>query len=317
MIENEYLDVFDGHSEVYDFISEKINDTVYKDIKSGPCKHTNLKVFPTGEGYCRDCGISFTDVSKVKKVDKKCEHNSKYKDTNGLYICRDCGLEIEEYDFDPEWRYYNNSSGGNPSRCHASRVDDRGITKLFETQKIEIPKAIAKQVEEKYNKIVGNNTVRGKGRMAIIAACLFHTYRDFGEYRTTDYIRKLFDLTKKKMSEGIAKYRVIFKDSRIDNTSPEDLIRWILNLTGIDQSHYRKIVHITRYLNSSSILIKRSSPQSVASAVVYFYLCLNPEYKKMLGLSKSKFAEKALLSDITVTKLVKEAANISRCMIDI
>ena len=57
---------------------------------------------------------------------------------------------------------------------------------------------------------------------------------------------------------------------------------------------------------------ERSTPQSVAAATIYFYLCLFPEYKEELGLSKAKFAEKAKLSDIIISKLCIEMASICK-----
>jgi hypothetical protein len=88
-----------------------------------------------------------------------------------------------------------------------------------------------------------------------------------------------------------------------------------MSLTGIDKKHYKNIIKISRSIENSSRLLKRSSPQSVASAIIYFYLCLNPEYKAELGLTKNKFAELALLSDITVSKLVREAQMICNCVV--
>jgi transcription initiation factor TFIIIB Brf1 subunit/transcription initiation factor TFIIB len=186
---------------------------------------------------------------------------------------------------------------------------------MFAENRVDIPDAIRKRVESKYMKIVGNETVRGKGRKAIVAACLFYVYPEFGEYRTSDYIRGLFELDKKNMSAGLSRYYEVFPEARNLEIRPVDLIRWILTLTGIKISHYRKIVKIAQYLEGSSQLLERSSPQSVASAIVYFYLCLHPKYKHELGLTKNRFADKTMLSDITVGKLVKEAAAVGRCVV--
>lgn len=317
--DDEYLEVFGGDQEVFDIVAAKIRHDVFEPLENEKCSHKNIESFPDGQGYCTDCGVSFRDVSRIRdKSSLDCLHENTYEDDNGLYVCRDCNSEIEVLDFEPEWRYYgsaDNRSAKNPERCHRSRSSGRGIRKVFEEHQIDAPDAIVAQVESKYEKVVGEDTVRGKGRKAIIAACLFHAYTEFGEYRTTDYVRNLFKLTKKQMSGGLTRYYRAFPEARTLHTRPENLLRWILTLTGVNQDHYRKIVQISRYLENSSRLLKRSSPQSVASAIVYFYLCLNPEYKSQLGLTKNRFAERALLSDITVTKLVKEAATISQCVV--
>lgn len=320
--DDEYLEVFGGDHEVYETVAAKIRTDVFEPLENEKCSHKNIETFPDGQGYCTDCGVSFRDVSRFRTTSSDdcfaCLHENTYEDDNGLHVCRDCNTEIEVLDFEPEWRYYgsaDNRSVKNPERCHRSRASGRGISKVFEELRVDAPEAIKAQVESRYNAVVGDDTVRGKGRKGIIAACLFYAYKEFGEYRTSDYVRELFKLTKKQMSAGLGKYCRAFPEARTLHTRPENLLRWILTLTGVNQEHYRKIVQISRYLEGSSRLLKRSSPQSVASAIVYFYLCLNPEYKSHLGLTKNRFAEKALLSDITVTKLVKEAAVISQCVV--
>lgn len=306
MIDDEYLEVF-GSEEARKAANNILKAKILKDVNK-ECTHNNKEIFPDGKGFCKECGEEIV----------KCTHSNTFEDDNGLHVCKDCGSEVEIMNFEPEWRYYgasDNRLSKDPSRCHKGTAQNRGIAKVFEEHHIKVVDAIKAQVEVKYNKIVGKDTVRGKGRKAIIAACLFHVYQEFGEYRTSDYVRELFKLPKKKMSGGLSKYYETFPKSRVNHIDSEKLIRWIINLTGIDQSHYKNIVAISRHLKNSSILLKRSSPQSVSSAVIYFYLCLNPEYKAQLGLTKNKFASKALLSDITVTKLVKEAATVAQCVI--
>jgi transcription initiation factor TFIIIB Brf1 subunit/transcription initiation factor TFIIB len=317
--DDEYLEIFGGDEMIFNKITTTIKKTLFDPLEKNPCNHSNIDRFPNKEGYCIDCGSNVPIfVDKSTKEKQKCNHENNYEGDNGLYICKDCNEEIEIFNFEPEWRYYqgsDNSSSKDPARCHRGRPTGKSLSKMFEELKIDILDAIKTQVESKYNKVVGTNTVRGKGRKSIVAACLFYTYRDFGEYRTSDYVRNLFKLTKKNMSDGLSDYYKCFPEARIEHTTPENLLRWIFTLTGLNKSHYRKVVQISRYLENSSRLLERSSPQSVASAIVYFYLCLFPQHKFELGLTKNKFAEKALLSDITVTKLVREAATISQCIV--
>lgn len=303
--DEEYLEVFGSNPLLFQKVKETLEEKLFD---QAPCAHSIKKVVENVKEICCDCGM------------ETCFHKNMYEDDNGLNVCTDCGMESECFDFKPEWRYYGTSDNRvskDPARCrHKSKTNNRGIDKLFEDTRIEIPEAVKAQINAKYNKIIGSDVVRGKCRKGIIAACWFHVYRDFGYYRTTDYIRSRFNLSKKNMSDGLTAYYKAFPEDRTAHTNPEDLLEWILSLTGINKSHYRKIVSITRYLDNSSRLLKRSSPQSVATAIVYFYLCLNPQYKMELGLTKSKFAEKARLSDITVTKLVKEASLVSNCLVD-
>jgi len=323
MFDNEYLEIF-GDRKEFEIISDRLQKT-FDEVDNSPCKHENIEEFPSNTGYCTDCGLNISDVLKFKtslisSTLAECSHENKYEDSNGLHICSDCNAELEFFNDEPEWRFYpgaDNKSSKDPSRCHTGKSSIKTLSKLFDSLKLSIPQAIKAQVESKYNKIVGTNTVRGKGRRSIIAACLFYTYMEFGECRTTDYIRDMFELTKKDMSSGLTEYCRVFPEARTQYITPKNLLGWILTLTGVGKEHYRKIVQISKYLENSSQLLQRSSPQSVASATVYFYLCLNPKYKEELGLTKSQFAIKALLSDITVNKLVKEASAISKCIINI
>jgi transcription initiation factor TFIIIB Brf1 subunit/transcription initiation factor TFIIB len=327
MYEEEFLEIFGGDIEMHDLVKKTVQEKIYN---NEACKHINMKVFVDGRGYCKDCGMDKKEIDVLAKgltrcattssthgTKRMCLHENSFEDNNGLHICRDCNLEIDIPSFEAEWRYYNSSDctqSKDPSRCHRNRNQDCNIIKDFEKKQIHVPESVRKQVEVKYQKIVGNQTVRGKCRQAIIAACLFYAYQDFGEYRTTDYIRNKFDLSKKNMSTGLTRYYEVFEEDRNRNIRSEDLLVWILTLTGVEKKYYKEIVQISRYLENSSQLLKRSSPQSIAAAVIYFYLCLNPEYKARLGLTKNRFAEKALLSDITITKLVNEACAISKCI---
>jgi transcription initiation factor TFIIIB Brf1 subunit/transcription initiation factor TFIIB len=298
----------DFDDEYMETFGDSIIHEVFKTVDKTNCNHKNTSTLPGGNISCEDCG-------KINIIAEVCKHKDTYEDDNRLHICKTCGVELEIFDYAPEWRYYgasDNRSGKDPSRCHGKKKNNRGLDKTFDELGVVIPGAIRAQVEVKYNSVVGGDTVRGKRRKAIIAACLMQAYREFGEYRTSDSIRKLFDcLTKKDMSDGLSHYYKTFRNDRTKSTTPGDLLKWLLTLTGVSYVHYRKIMIITNYLKNSSTLFIRSNPQSVASSVIYFYLCLNPEYKSEIGITKNKFAEKAMLSDITLGKLLAEACKVS------
>lgn len=310
MYDDEYLEFFEDQ-QTHNSIRKKLEHIV----DGEKCLHENLIQYPDGNGYCRDCGV---DISNIENQGK-CPHSDTYEDDNGLTVCRDCHEELEIMNDKPEWRNYSSEGGAsrNPSRCQQqAKQAYNSVEKAFTDHRIDIPKVLISHVEQKYKKIMENrdsgNIARGKGKLALIAACLFYVYREFGEYRTSDYVGQLFGLPRRKMSAGLTVYQQVFRETRTQSTAPEDLIKWILNLTGVSQKHYRRIVQISKYLNKSSILLARSSPQSIASATVYFYLCLNPEYKNELGLTKSEFAERALLSDITLSKIMKDIVGVSK-----
>lgn len=294
----EYLDIF-GDQATFQRFTETINKEAFATL-SKKCLHSKASN-EDGVYICKECGMS------------KCLHENMYESDGGLRICEDCGIEETTLEFDSEWKYTSRDT----SRCHRTKSNTRSIDKVFDESKADVPEAIRALTEKKVKKIVGDETVRGKGRKAIVAASLLHVYRAQGDIRTSDEIRTDFNLSKKSMSAGLRKYYEKFPDDRTKHVQPEDLIRRILILTNIPLSHYRKIVHIAKYLENSSRLLNHSSPQSVASAIVYLYLCMNPELKNSLDLTKTRFAERAKLSDITVTKLVKEASVIVGCVVQL
>ncbi len=308
-------ELFGGREDKWANATAKINQELAI-LENIPCAHKHKEIFENGSGYCIECGMSFNNVALINSGE--CKHESKYEDDSGMMICTICKTEFEDLNFEQEWKYYNdtNFDGKDPSRCHKTRTIGKNLGDVFAETGWEPSPAIKAGIQIKYNEIVKGDTVRGKKRKAIIAVCLFYVSVAHGEYRTSDYIRKLFKLSKKEMSSGFTTYHENFPESRTHEIKPSHLIKWILSLVGIPDEHYRKIKIITTYMEDASILLKRSSPQSVASAVVYFYLCINPQLKDSLKLTKNKFAEKVLLSDITVTKLVKEASLVSNKIIE-
>lgn len=244
----------------------------------------------------------------------ECNHASTF-DGDSISICKDCGMEVEYLDFQPEWRYYgasDNKNNSDPSRCHKNRENIKGgIEKVFQDAKLShLPLSIKKSTEDKYKKIVGNETVRGKGRKAIVAACLMYSYREEGDIRTSDEIRQLFELGKQDMSMGIFRYHCVFKEDRLKPIKPVDLLKRIMSIVKVDMTHYKNIINITKRLEKKDVVLNRSSPQAIAAAVVYFYLCLNPELREKIGFNKTKFSSDVKLSDLTISKLVKRAASV-------
>ena len=106
----------------------------------------------------------------------------------------------------------------------------------------------------------------------------------------------------------MTKYLKAFPEARTKHITPDKLLSWIMKLSGVDQSHYRRILSITRYIISTSELVERSNPQSVAATIIFFYLCM---YKNKIGITKSSFAKKVKLSETTITRIVRKIAKVT------
>jgi len=259
-------------------------------------------------------------ITKVKKTTFSCAHERVFEE-DGVSLCQDCGFETNVLSFTPEWHYYGSSDNRNtkdPSRCHKAKGSTKGgIDKVFQDAKLELPEAIKQETAVRYQKIVNGETMRGKGRKAVVAACLFYVLRNRGDNRTSDEVGRMFGLKKSAMSNGLNEYHSVFAEDRISQLKPSDLVRRIMFLTGVGIEHYATIVKLSKLLENTSMLLNHSNVQSVASATVYLYLCVHPKLKEKLGLTKAKFAEKAGLSDITITKLVKEEVSVLKLAVQV
>lgn len=294
------------------------------------CIH-DVQTFPDGKGYCKLCGDMFIDCeNKDFTVNIVCKHENLIEQ-DSLKYCGDCGREISTLDFAQDWRWFgafDNKTKKDPNRCHAFKSAPKGIKPTFEHYAVAVSPAMMNTVETKFNKILAmtqNKVLRGISRTSIIAVCLFYTYISFGEYRTALYVRNMFKLSQKQMSSGLKKYYIAYPEDRTNYVTTPKLIPWIMKLVGMTRGetqdietniHYKRILELHDYIAGSSQLIKRSNPQSIASALVYFYLCLFPTYKKELGLTRVKFAEKVYISDITIFKIVTDIVRVTRAADD-
>lgn len=307
----------------YQYDDQIMEDCQYDELQmilDENCKHENIYSDPNGSGYCQDCGILFEDPNNLN-LNKDCKHENLQDSEIGAKYCTLCGVEVLSLDFTQEWRWYgacDNRTKKDPSRCHSFKSAPKGIKPVFDQFSIAIESALINIVETKFYHVLektNSKVLRGFGRLAIIAVCLFFTYQEFGEYRTATYIRNLFgpSLTQKNMSAGLRKYYIAYSDDRKKTITPQNLIPWIMKLANVGQEsgpvgteHQKKIMQLADYISGSSVIIKRGNPQSIAAAVVYFYLGLFPAYKQELGLTKVEYAKRVQLSDITISKIVTD-----------
>jgi transcription initiation factor TFIIIB Brf1 subunit/transcription initiation factor TFIIB len=232
---------------------------------------------------------------------------------DGLSLCLDCGLEANSITYEAEWRKYSDADGRaskDTSRCNMYKSNAKSIDNVVE--KLDLPEAIKADVQARYNKIANGKTFRGKCRAAVVATCLFYIYIHRGDFRTNDDVRQMFpNVQKKDMSQALTKYLSVFSEDRTFSMEPVHLLKRFMFLLNIDVStYYDEIRKLFHYVKNRSQTLVHSNPQSVAAAIIYLYLLMNPKLMKRLKLTKALFAEKVSLSDITVTKLATEAKTI-------
>ena len=209
-----------------------------------------------------------------------CQHENTYINDFRLRVCSTCGRVFETLDFTDECNWYNRDQ----SWCNGWSYKPKNVVRnVFATHRIDISSMMMRVIENKYKKICkteDKKVVRGKIRESIIATCLFYTYQEFGEFRPAAYIRNLFNVDKRHMSQAITKYIKAFPETRTDYITPEKLLPWVMKLAEVDCSLYQRILKLCRFLENATKRINRSCPQSVAVAIIYFYLCLNQDLKK-------------------------------------
>ena len=66
-----------------------------------------------------------------------------------------------------------------------------------------------------------------------------------------------------------------------------------------------EVIDLYKKIKNRSSKINRSRPQSVASALTYFWICY-----KGLDITLKEFASKTDLSELTIDKLAKEIGNV-------
>jgi transcription initiation factor TFIIIB Brf1 subunit/transcription initiation factor TFIIB len=241
------------------------------------CPHSET-IIEEGEEYCNLCLMHLTE-----------------KDVN--YIRDNKYLGFNEVGFSKDYQ-----------RCSKRRMEERNIFK--DVENLGFPDSIIRSANKKYQQIIKDDIYRSSNRKAIISACIYHAYAEEGEHRTSEEISALFGIKRKTMKEGFTKYYETFREASTQYITPKQLVKRIMIKTHMDFPHLKKINILCDYLNERSVVLNRSTPQSVAAAIVYLYLCLNPEYKEKLKLNKLKFSNIVGLSDITITKLGKEAQKI-------
>jgi len=271
-LESEYLDLFEGNEDDYKKFCKSIKKTIFTKKE---CNHENVNII---------------------------------EDTQ---ICNDCGMQNQSVSYEAEWRFYGSSDTRNikdPSRCHGTNKPTKTINQVIESR--YIPNFIVNAMQKKYDAIVKKDTSRGKARRALIAVCELFVYRDMGDDRDVDEIRALYDLKRKDISTAMTKYYAEYPKDLLKHLKPCDLIKRYILLSEVPMEHYAHIYKLAKYLDNSSTILNHSNPRSVASSVIFLYLCMFPKLKSKLKLSRSTFAKKVGLSEITITKLTKEASQV-------
>ena len=228
----------------------------------------------------------------------------------GIILCADCGEEINRpLLHDKEWRYYGSGDtkmSSDPNRVHARKIDEKNITK--DVENMFFSENIVTKANELYTQCTNGQIYRGGSRKSVIFACIFHAYKLAGNHQTPDNLIQLFGLSRKAGLKGLKIVNVnISKDSEIHGTciTSKHIICDIMEKFKTSPEHKQQVCDIYDAVKNRSSKLNRARPQSVAAAVIYYWVRLNN-----IDIQLTDFATTTNLSELTIVKNMKEVENI-------
>lgn len=238
-----------------------------------------------------------------------CKHDNVI-DEKGLMECTDCGHQISRnVSREKDWRYYGSSDSrhtSDPNRVQLRKSSERTIFKDVENMGFSDKIVIAANTI--YFQVTQDKIFRGASRKAIIFASVFHAYKLSGQPQPHERLIKIFKLTRKVALRGL-KYINLYapKESAIRTTyiTPENLVQDIMNKFSATIIQINQVTELYKQIKNKSSRLNRSRPQSVASGLVYFWIC-----QQNKNISLKEFTEKVSLSELTVNKIAKEIESI-------
>jgi transcription initiation factor TFIIIB Brf1 subunit/transcription initiation factor TFIIB len=246
-----------------------------------------------------------------------CKHSNIITE-KGVNICIDCGEEIsQKLTFDKEWRYFPNSDSKTISESNLKKDDDRNILKdlenlgFSESIKIEannIYVSVTSQNNKNLNQKTRGKILRGNSRKGIIFACTYQAFKLANMPQSHESLLEIFNLQRKDGLRGL-KYVNLHapKDSKIRTTyvTPIALLNDIMSKFSANEEQKKEVIALYEKIRNKSSPLNRSRPQSVASGLVYYWICL-----KKKDISLRDFAKKVSLSELTISKISKIIAEI-------
>lgn len=252
----------------------------------------------------------FDDEAVVQKSD--CVHATKCVDGSNV-ICTDCGMMIETIQlYEREWRYYDNSSKSNPTRCVARKTD--GMLILKDLENTGIGEHVISMANELYVQVTKGQIKRGKSsRKAIISACLFHAYKRLGTPKSCDMLREIMKDTKLDKSDFLHGFKQVAlnsdKKSGVHTTyiTPIDIIKEIMILLNASEEHTQNVIAMYERISVHSRMFRESRPQSVAAGMVLHYIT-----SADIKMGIKEFVQKVKISELTINKIRAEIRRIEK-----
>lgn len=249
------------------------------------------------------------ETSSPREENTYCSHGSVISE-KGVGVCVDCGEEIHHrITHDKEWRYYGQSDtkhSSDPNRVQMRKTEERNIFK--DVENLGFSESIIAKANKLYAQVTEGKIFRGNHRKAIVFACVFHSYKMSGKPQSHERLIRIFNLSRKTGLRGL-KYVNLYapKDSKIHTTyiSAKNLITEIMEKFSATEDQEQEVVDLYEKIKNKSSRLNRSRPQSVASGLVFYWICM-----KGKEITLRDFARKVILSELTINRIAKEIAEV-------
>lgn len=239
-----------------------------------------------------------------------CSHENTVLE-KGVSICTDCGMELEEKEtLDKDWRYYGGDGKYAPVDATAlpqqRKSESHSIFK--DVENFGFADNVVAEANKYYIEVTKNKISRGNARKSIIFACIFHAYKNNKIPQSYKKLMQIFGLTKKAGLKGLKHVDLNApKESKIRGTyiTPIDLVGEIMDKFKAGKEQKDEVIQIYEKIRNKSSRLNRSRPQSIASALVYYWIVITGK-----KINLKEFAQSVELSELTINKIVKEIGEI-------
>lgn len=228
----------------------------------------------------------------------------------GVIECIDCGEEInKKIQNTKEWRYYGQSDGrhtSDPNRVQQRKLEERNIYK--DVENMGFSDKIISEANSIYFQVTQGKIFRGNSRKAIVFACIFHSYKLSGKPQSHEKLIGIFKLDRKTGLKGLKHVNLHApKDSQIRTTyiTPINLVEEIMDKFSATKEQKDEVIKLYHQIKNKSSKLNRSRPQSVASGIVYYWIC-----QKDKDITLKQFTKKVALSELTVSNIAKEISDV-------
>lgn len=251
-----------------------------------------------------------SEVSSPREInDASCSHENIISE-KGVSVCVDCGEEISQrITHDKEWRYYgqgDSKHSSDPNRVQMRKIEERSIFR--DVENLGFSESIIAKANKIYAQVTEGKIFRGNHRKAIVFACVFHAYKMSGKPQSHERLIQIFNLSRKTGLRGL-KYVNLYapKDSKIRTTyiTAKNLIDEIMEKFSATQEQKQEVTNLYEKIKNKSSRLNRSRPQSVASGLVFYWICMRGK-----EISLKDFAKKVILSELTINRIAKEIAEV-------